>query len=278
MCLHVNIYVHECVSTDPLMQKKKKSPSVVLQGSESLSAGCGSVCLKVSVATSGGRSLKAKPFLKCHIRPWTNNQASLASTHTLWSSSLCHRWHRYTIHSSYRTPRLNRLVSHDPTLSRFTWKADMRVTPGCPVPGEWSTGSFSVTASGKVGSEALASPSLCKCKRTGGITALVLSKQKACHLSTRFIDSVSPISSNGYHREWLGETWSHNEAQIITTSPKFAQALSLSRSAPPPNSRPVRLSLCSIKGIRQERRKKLERKRGVGIKERKLRSELECFR
>lgn len=75
--------------------------------------------------------------------------------------------------------------------------------------------------------------SLCKCKRTGGITALVLSKQKACHLSPRFIDSVSPISSNGYHREWLGETWSHNEAQIITTSPKFARALSLSRSASP---------------------------------------------
>lgn len=100
--------------------------------------------------------------------------------------------------------------------------------------------------------------SLCKCKRTEGITALVLSKQKTCHLSSRFIDSVRPISSNGYHREWLGETRSHNEAQIITTSPKFARALSLSTNTPPPQTPKLQarqaVSFCSIKGIRQRRK------------------------
>lgn len=117
--------------------------------------------------------------------------------------------------------------------------------------------------------------SLCKCKRTEGITALVLSKQKTCHLSSRFIDSVRPISSNGYHREWLGEIRSHNEAQIITTSPKFAWALSLSTNTPHPPKLQARqaVSFCSIKGIRQ-RRKNLKREEEMVLTKRKLTSEL----
>lgn len=82
MCLHVNIYVHECVSTDPLVQKK--SPSVVLQGSESLRAGCGSVCLKVSPATSGGALAQSQAFSQMSY-PSLDQQSSIAGfyTHTV---------------------------------------------------------------------------------------------------------------------------------------------------------------------------------------------------
>lgn len=45
----------------------------------------------------GAKSQGTEPFLKCHIRPWTNNQAALASADKLWSSSQRHRWHRYTL-------------------------------------------------------------------------------------------------------------------------------------------------------------------------------------
>lgn len=116
-------------------------------------------------------------------------------------------------------------------------------TPGCPVPGSIAERFFFLLSSlGHLEKRALGPLLSLQMQTNGSLTALVLSKQKACHLSPRFIDSVSPISSNGYHREWLGETWSHNEDQIITTSSKFAWALSLSGSAFP-NSSPVRLSL-----------------------------------
>lgn len=74
-------------------------------------------------------------------------------------------------------------------------------TPGCPVPGEQSRGSFSVSASGKVGSEALASPRFANANEQEALLLWSCQNKRRVIFPLRFIDSVSPISSNGYHRE-----------------------------------------------------------------------------
>lgn len=131
------------------------------------------------------------------------------------------------------------------TLSRFTLKADRRVTPGCKVPVEqrrvflrhsiWKSGLWGSSLQMQTNRRHYCFGPV----KTKGVSSF----------PRRFINSVSPISSNGYHREWLGEMWSHNEAQIITTSPIFARALSLSRSASLQLPARQTVSLFYIKGL-----------------------------
>lgn len=71
MCLHVNV---QYASTDLPVQKV---PLWSCRGVSKSALGA-ALCLNL-----GGERQGTEPFLKCHIRPWTNNQAALAPAHTL---------------------------------------------------------------------------------------------------------------------------------------------------------------------------------------------------